>query len=111
MKKRKITNDKFEELSIVIESEKVTDIDKVIDFLLNSKNEGATNVCFSGLSHFVYNDRLEKITIKPVKITIESDEDFNTRLLREEKSKELAEEMIIKNDLAELKRLKDKYES
>jgi hypothetical protein len=87
-----------------------TNINEVIEFLLDAKQQGATHVEFDGDSEYESTSGLNSLTITTVTVVLESDDDFKTRELAEQ---EVKKQHFIKHENSEkelLKRLKQKYE-
>ena len=110
MEREKIIEIKFDTLYLETDyyCEEYQNIQDVIDFLNKAKHKGATDIEFKGGS---YGGGLEYLEITPLKIKLESEEDFNKRLLEEEERKKRVEQRKINEEKELYLKLKQKFEN
>ena len=84
-----------------------TDIDSVIKSLQDFKAQGATHLLVG--AEWDMHDSLEGIELHPVKVTLESDEDYQRRLKGEQERQKRYEERKAQEEKELYKSLKSKY--
>jgi len=111
MKRYTTTTDIGKDLDIDTDygcSDMPTDIDEIINFLNEAKNQGATHVKLWGSA---YNDEISDVYFTPVSVELESDVNYDRRVLEDKLQKESAKNREVLREKELLKKLKDKYEN
>ena len=111
MEREKIIEIKFDTLYLETDyycGAEYQNIQDIIDFLNKAKYKGATDIELKGGS---YGGDLEYLEITPLKIKLESEEDFNKRLLEEEERKKRVEQRKINEEKELYLKLKQKFEN
>ena len=111
MEREKIIEIKFDTLYLETDyycGEEYQNIQDVIDFLNKAKYKGATDIEFKGSSYDGYLDYLE---ITPIKMKLESEDDFNKRLLEEEERKKRVEQRKLNEEKELYLKLKKKFKN
>lgn len=90
--------------------DKPTDINELMNYLTQYQSEGATHIEFGGLTEFDTNTNLEELYIQPVHIRLESDEEYNSRIEKENLRKKEEENEKLEKERIEFERLKIKFD-
>ena len=85
-------------------------ISELMSFPADSETRGATHIVFTGESEYESYCTLESLEIQPVRITSESDDEYEKRTALENHRHNLRLEAAEKREIAEYNRLRLKYE-
>lgn len=89
--------------------DKPTDINELMNYLTQAQSEGATHIEFGGEVEWDTRNNLEELWLQPVHIRLESDEEYKSRLKKENLQKEELEKEELEKERLEFERLKQKF--